>query len=368
VLRLLGEKIIAIDAHIGLLHRGTEKLIESKTYLQSLPYFDRLDYVSMMSQEHTFTLAIEKLANIHISRRAKYIRVLFLELTRILNHLMALTAHIMDIGATTPFLWAFEEREKLMEFYERLSGARMHANYIRPGGVAVDLPIGLLNDIYSFICQFYSRIDEIEELLTTNRIWKQRLINIGVVSSKCAVENSITGIMLRSTGVSWDLRVITPYEIYNELLFAIPIGQLGDNYDRYILRLNEMRESCKIVLQCTNNFTMLDSIKIFNDKFVAPLKSEIRTSMEALINHFLYYGEGFNIPENMTYTATESPKGEFGVFLVADGTNKPYRCKIRSPGYFHLQGLADLLRPENSIADLVSVIGSIDIVFGEIDR
>jgi NADH dehydrogenase (ubiquinone) Fe-S protein 2 len=365
---MLGEKIISIDPHIGLLHRGTEKLIEYKTYIQSLPYFDRLDYVSMMTQEHTYTLAVEQLLKIPVPCRAKYVRVLFLEITRLLNHLMALTAHIMDVGAVTPFLWAFEEREKLLEFYERVSGARMHANYIRPGGVAIDLPIGILQDIHSFILQFSSRIDEIEELLTNNRLWKQRLINVGLITSKLAINCGFTGILLRSTGLSWDLRFSAPYEIYNKLQFKVPIGTKGDNYERYVLRLSEMRESCHIIQQCINCFTKLQPIRILNDKFTQPSKYEIRKSMEALINHFLYYGEGFTIQPTFTYVATESPKGEFGVLLVTDGTNKSYRCKIRSPGYFHLQNLACLLAPENSLADLVSILGSLDVVFGEIDR
>ena len=366
VLELDGEVIVAADPHIGLLHRGTEKLIEQKNYLQALPYFDRLDYVSMMAQEHTYSLAVEKLLNCIVPLRAQYIRVLFLEITRILNHLLALTTHILDVGAITPFLWGFEEREKLMEFYERVSGARMHAAYIRPGGVTQDLPLGLMEDIYVFIKNFSSRIDELEELLTENRIWKQRLVNIGVVTYEEALDWSFSGVLLRGSGVAWDLRKNQPYEIYNKLDFDIPIGKNGDCYDRYLIRINEMRQSINIINQCINNMP-LGIVRTNDYKLFPPSRTYMKESMEALIHHFKLYSEGFSIPTNETYVSTEAPKGEFGVFLVSNNTNKPYRCYIRAPGFAHLQGL-NFMTKGHMIADVVTIIGTQDIVFGEIDR
>ena len=366
ILELEGEVIKKADPHIGLLHRGTEKLIEYKTYFQALPYFDRLDYVSMMCQEHTYSLAIEKLGNIKISLRSQYIRVLFAELTRILNHLLAIGCHAMDVGAMTPFFWAFEEREKLMEFYERVSGARMHAAYIRPGGVASDLPVGLLDDIYIFINQFNFRLDEMEELLTNNRIWKERLVDIGVVNSKQAIDWGFSGVMLRGSGLPWDLRKFQPYEIYSTLNFSIPVGTNGDCYDRYLIRIEEMRQSLHIINQCIQSIPT-GSIKIANSKFVAPVRQEIKNSMEAVIQHFKFYSEGIVLPYGETYTATEAPKGEFGVYLISNNTEKPYRCKIKAPGFTHLQALNEMSKG-HMIADVVTIIGTQDIVFGEIDR
>ena len=366
VLELDGEVVIKADPHIGLLHRGTEKLIEHRNYMQALPYFDRLDYVSMMAQEHAYSLSVEKLLNLEIPIRAQYIRVIFSEITRLLNHLLALTTHILDVGATTPFLWGFEEREKLMEFYERVSGARMHAAYIRPGGVAQDLPLGLINDIYLFINSFNSRVDELEELLTTNRIWKQRLVNIGIVTYKDALDWSFTGVLLRSAGIAWDLRKNQPYEIYNKLDFEVPIGKNGDCYDRYLIRVSEMRQSLNILNQCLNNIPV-GNIKTDDYKIVSPSRALMKHSMESLINHFKLYSEGVDIKKNETYCAIEAPKGEFGVFLVANNTNKPYRCHIRAPGFAHLQGL-DLMSKGHLISDVVTIIGTQDIVFGEIDR
>jgi len=366
VLELRGEIIQRADPHIGLLHRGTEKLIEYKTFLQALPYFDRLDYVSMMAQEHAFSLAVEKVVNCKVPKRSQYIRVIFCEITRILNHLMSITTHAMDVGALTPFLWAFEEREKLMGFYERVSGARMHAAYIRPGGVHQDIPIGLLNDIYLFIRQFFFRIDEIEELLTNNRIWKQRLIDVGIITKKQALDFGFSGVMLRASGIKWDLRKNQSYEIYDKIRFEVPIGYNGDCYDRYKVRLAEMRQSVMIINQCINKIPSGD-IKIRNSKITQPPRTLMKHSMEGLIHHFKFYSEGFIARQAEVYCAVEAPKGEFGIFLVTDDSNKPYRCKIRSPGLNHLQGLNIMV--ENSlIADLVTCIGAIDIVFGEIDR
>lgn len=366
VLELDGEVVVAADPHIGLLHRGTEKLIEQKNYLQALPYFDRLDYVSMMAQEHTYSLAVEKILNCVVPLRAKYIRVMFLEITRLLNHLLALTTHILDVGAITPFLWGFEEREKLMEFYERVSGARMHAAYIRPGGVSQDLPIGLLEDIYTFINNFSSRIDELEELLTENRIWKQRLVNIGVVSYEEALDWAFSGVLLRGSGIAWDLRKNQPYEIYEKLEFDIPLGKNGDCYDRYLIRINEMRQSVNIINQCINQLP-LGVVRTNDHKLFPPTRTSMKESMEALIHHFKLYSEGFAVPHNEIYVSTEAPKGEFGVFLVSNNTNKPYRCYIRAPGFAHLQGL-NFMTKGHMIADVVTIIGTQDIVFGEIDR
>lgn len=366
VLELDGETITYADPHIGLLHRGTEKLIESKNYLQALPYFDRLDYVSMMVQEHCYSLAVESLCNLEIPIRASYIRVLFSEITRILNHLLAVSCHALDVGALTPLLWAFEEREKLMEFYERVSGARMHASYVRPGGVALDLPKGLLDDIYSFVQQFSARIDEIEELLTHNRIWKQRLVDVGVVTYNTALLWGFTGVMLRGSGVSWDLRKDRPYEIYDQLAFNVPKGSVGDCYDRYLIRIQEMRESLSIIQQIINKIPE-GSVKVCDSKYTAPSRGHMKNDMESLIHHFKYYTEGITVPKGQIYTAVEAPKGEFGVFLVSDGTAKPYRCKIRAPGFAHLQGLNEMA-VGHMLADVVTIIGTQDIVFGEVDR
>jgi len=366
VLELDGETITYADPHIGLLHRGTEKLIESKNYLQGLPYFDRLDYVSMMVQEHGYSLAIESLIGLEIPERASYIRVLFSEITRILNHLLAVSCHALDVGALTPLLWAFEEREKLMEFYERVSGARMHASYIRPGGVSLDLPIGLLDDIYSFVLQFSARIDEIEELLTHNRIWKQRLVDIGTVPLEVAMDWGFTGVMLRGSGIDWDLRKDRPYEVYDKLSFKVPVGTAGDCYDRYLIRVQEMRESLGIILQCLNDMPE-GPIKSTDSKYVAPSRFSMKNDMESLIHHFKFYTEGFNITSGQVYQAVEAPKGEFGVFPVSDGSARPYRCKIRAPGFAHLQGL-DVMAQGHMLADVVTIIGTQDIVFGEVDR
>ena len=366
VLELNGEIVNRADPHIGLLHRGTEKLIEYKTYAQALPYFDRLDYVSMMAQEHSYCLAIEKLFNCKIPKRAQYIRVLFAEITRILNHLLAVGCHAMDVGAMTPFLWAFEEREKLMEFYERVSGARMHAAYFRPGGLQVDIPKGLLDDIYMFAEQFTLRLIEMEDMLTENRIWKQRLVDIGTVTAHDACQWGFSGVMLRGSGVCWDLRKTQPYEVYGNLNFDIPVGTNGDCYDRYLIRVFEMKESLKIIEQCLN-LMPTGYIKTNDFKISAPTRVDMKQSMEALIHHFKIYTQGVAIPANETYIGTEAPKGEFGVYLVSDNTNRPYRCKIKAPGFNHLQAL-DFMSKEHLIADVVTIIGTQDIVFGEVDR
>jgi len=366
VLELKGEIVERADPHIGLLHRGTEKLIEYKNYLQALPYFDRLDYVSMMSQEHSYCLAVEKLTNAKIPVRAQYIRVLFAEITRILNHLLAVGCHAMDVGAMTPFLWSFEEREKLMEFYERVSGARMHAAYFRPGGVSMDIPAGLMNDIYLFIEQFNLRLIEVEEMLTENRIWKQRLVDIGVVTSSDACEWGFSGVMLRGSGIKWDLRKTQPYEVYEKLDFEIPAGSNGDCYDRYLIRIFEMKESLKIIEQCLNQIPV-GTVKTSDNKLTPPSRKDIKQSMESLIHHFKMYTQGFVVPYNETYVASEAPKGEFGVYLISNNTNRPYRCKIKAPGFAHLQAL-DVMSRGHLIADVVTIIGTQDIVFGEVDR
>jgi len=373
ILEVHGETVKEAEPHIGLLHRGTEKLIESKTYIQALPYFDRLDYVSMMAQEHVYALAVEKIANCKIPKRAQYIRVLFSELTRILNHLLFLGCHALDVGAMTPLLWAFEEREKLLEFYERVSGARMHAAYFRPGGVAQDLPLGLLDDISFFIENFLSRFSELNAVLSSNRIWKQRLSGIGVVSAETAKSYSFTGPMLRGSGLGWDIRKTNPYESYNFLDFSIPVGSRGDSYDRYKIRMEEMQQSLYISQQCimklsseyvnTNNY----KVKSTNEKIVSPSKYNIKSSMESIIHHFKYFSEAYTLKKGSTYTIIEAPKGELGVFLVSSGDNKPYRCKIRSPGFAHLQGINPMVFG-HLIADVVTVIGTQDIVFGEVDR
>lgn len=366
VLELDGEVVERADPHIGLLHRGTEKLAEYKNYMQVLPYFDRLDYVSMMAQEHCYSLAVEQLLDLEVPIRAKYIRVLFFEITRLLNHLLAVTTHALDVGALTPFLWGFEEREKLMEFYERVSGARLHAAYIRPGGVAFDLPLGLVEDIYSFIKNFAIRLDEMEELLTGNRIWKQRLVDIGVMSAQQALDFGFSGVMLRGSGVQWDLRSVGGYEVYPDLDFYVPIGTNGDCYDRYLIRLEEMRESLYLIEQCLNEMP-LGVVRSEDGKVTPPPRAVMKHSMEALIHHFKLFTEGFSVPEAQAYVAVEAPKGEFGVFLVSDGSSKPYRCRIKAPGFLHLQAL-DAMARGHMIADVVTIIGTQDIVFGEVDR
>ncbi len=366
ILELDGELVRKADPHIGLLHRGTEKLIEYKTYIQALPYFDRLDYVSMMSQEHAYSLAVENLLNCKIPIRAQYIRVIYSEITRILNHILAVTTHAMDVGALTPFLWLFEEREKLMEFYERVSGARMHAAYIRPGGVSQDLPLGLWNDIMQFVEQFFWRLVEVEELLNNNRIWKQRLVDIGIVSAKEALSHGFSGVMLRGSGLPWDLRKTNPYEVYSQLSFNIPVGKNGDCYDRYLIRVYEMYESLNIIKQCLTTLPA-GLVKSDDKKITPPDRTDMKYSMESLIHHFKLYSEGFNVPKNETYGCVEAPKGEFGAYLVSDGSNKPYRCKIKAPGFLHLQSLNSMSKG-HMIADVVTIIGTQDIVFGEIDR
>ena len=366
VLELNGEVIKKADPHIGLLHRGTEKLIEYKTFLQALPYFDRLDYVSMMSQEHVYAIAVEKLLGCSIPVRASYIRIIFLELTRILNHLLGITTHALDIGALTPMLWAFEEREKIMDFYERVSGARMHAAYIRPGGVRYDIPKGLAEDIYKFCTQFSSRLNELEELLTNNAIWKQRLIGIGTLQFKDIISMGFTGVLSRSSGIPWDIRKKESYELYKTLSFLIPIGIRGDSYDRYLVRMFEMRQSISLIIQSISMLTN-GLLNVDNSKITPPSKYSIKTSMESLIHHFKYFSEGFHIRKSHCYVATEAPKGETGVYLICNNTNRPYRCKIRTPGFAHLQGLHSMTIG-HLIADLVAIIGTLDIVFGEVDR
>lgn len=366
ILKLQGEVVFQADPHIGFLHRGSEKLIEHKTYLQALPYFDRFDYIAMMCNEHCFSLAVESLLHIDISLRAKYIRVIFSEITRLLNHLLAVGSAALDLGAMTVMLWFFEEREKLLEFYERVSGARMHANYIRPGGVREDIPLGLLEDIYDFCLRLPHRLDEAEELLTNNRIWRNRLVDIGVVTKNDAEKNGFSGVMLRSTGVLWDLRKNFPYEIYNDLHFEIPVGSNGDCYDRYIMRMEEMRQSISIILQCINNIKN-GPVKVSNSKIAIPSRNLMKNSIEGLIHHFKIFSEGYNVPKGETFTCIEAPKGELGVYLVSIGENKPYRCHLKAPGYVHLQSV-NLLSKGHFLADIVSIIGAFDIVFGEIDR
>lgn len=366
ILEMDGEVVNKSDPHIGLLHRGTEKLIEHKTYAQAVPYFDRLDYVSPMCQEHAYALTVEKLLNCEVPKRAQYIRVLFSELTRILNHAMNIGTQAVDLGATTPLLWLFEEREKIMEFYERVSGSRMHANYFRPGGVAQDLPDGLLEDIEVFNNNFLKNLADVETLLNNNRIWKQRLVGIGVVSQKQAMDWGFSGPMLRGSGIEWDLRKSNPYDVYDELDFDVPIGTQGDCYDRYLVRVEEMYQSVKIIHQCLNKIPK-GPIKSIDSKITPPTRSEMKESMEAMIHHFKLYTEGYNVPAGEAYVAVEAPKGEFGVYLYSDGSNKPYRCRIKAPGFAHLQGL-DFMAKGHLMADVVSIISSLDIVFGEIDR
>ena len=366
ILELDGEVVEKIDPHIGLLHRGTEKLIEHKTYTQSIPYFDRLDYVAPMNQEHAFALAIEKLLNIEVPIRGQYIRVLFCEIGRILSHLLNITTQALDVGALTPSLWGFEERETLMTFYERVSGSRLHANYFRPGGVHKDLPRGLSDDIILFCKNFPKVIDDLESLLTDNRIFKQRNVDIGVVKKQEALDHSFSGVMLRGSGVPWDLRRSQPYECYNEFDFKIPIGINGDCYDRYLCRIEEMRESVKIIKDCIKKMPS-GPVKSVDGKISPPKKENLKQSMESLIHHFKLFSEGFRVPEGEVYTAVEAPKGEFGVYLISDGSNKPYKCKIRAPGFSHLQAM-DYLLKGHMLADVPAVLGSLDIVFGEVDR
>jgi NADH-quinone oxidoreductase subunit D len=366
VLELEGEVVDRTDPHIGLLHRGTEKLIEYRPYLQSVGYFDRLDYVSMMCQEHAYVLAIENLLGIEIPKRAQYIRVLFSEITRILNHLLNITTMALDIGAMTPLLWGFEEREKLMEFYERVSGARMHANYFRPGGVAREMPAGLTDDIRAWMATFPKVLDDIERLLNENRIFRQRTVDIGVVTADEAIDLGFTGPMLRASGVPWDLRKSQPYEVYHLMDFDVPVGRHGDCYDRYLVRMAEMRQSLRIMAQCLDQMP-LGPVKIQDFKIVPPPRLELKRSMEALIHHFKLYTEGFHVPAGETYAMVEAPKGEFGVYLIADGTNRPYRCRVRASSFPHLAAL-DFMARGHMLPDIPAIIGAIDIVFGEIDR
>jgi len=368
VLELDGEVVERVDPHIGLLHRGTEKLMEARTYLQNVPYFDRLDYVAPMNQEHAFCLAIERLSGIEVPVRAQLIRVLFCEIGRILNHLLNVTTQAMDVGALTPPLWGFEEREKLMVFYERASGARLHANFFRPGGVRQDLPDALIDDIEAWAKAFHKPLGDIDRLITGNRIFKQRNVDIGVVSREQAMAWGFSGVMVRGSGIAWDLRRSQPYECYSELDFEIPLGVNGDCYDRYLCRMQEMRESVKIMLQCVERLRKTPGPVLTEDNKVAPpRRGEMKRSMEALIHHFKLYTEGLHTPAGEIYAAVEAPKGEFGVFLVSDGGNKPYRCKIRAPGFAHLSAM-DWLCRGHMLADVSAILGSLDIVFGEVDR
>ncbi len=370
VLELDGEVVERVDPHIGLLHRGTEKLIEYKTYLQAIPYFDRLDYVAPMNQEHAFALAVERLLEIEVPMRAQLIRVLYCEIGRILSHLLNVTTQAMDVGALTPPLWGFEEREKLMVFYERASGARMHSAYFRPGGVHQDLPPELIDDIEAFCDPFLLVCDDIEGLLTDNRIFKQRNVDIGVVSLEDCWKWGFSGVMVRGSGAPWDLRKAQPYECYEEMEFDIPIGKNGDCYDRYLIRMEEMRQSVRIMKQCLEKLRSPEGqgpIASTDGKVVAPKRAEMKRSMEALIHHFKLYTEGYHVPEGEVYAHVEAPKGEFGVYLVSDGSNKPYRCKIRAPGFAHLQAM-DFICRGHMLADVSAVLGSLDIVFGEVDR
>jgi NADH-quinone oxidoreductase subunit D len=368
VLELDGEVVERVDPHIGLLHRGTEKLIEAKTYLQAVPYFDRLDYVAPMNQEHAFCLAVEKLLGIEVPRRAQLIRVLYSEIGRLLSHLLNVTTQAMDVGALTPPLWGFEEREKLMMFYERASGARMHAAYFRPGGVHQDLPPGLVDDIGAFCDPFLKVCDDLERLLTDNRIFKQRNVDIAVVKLEDAWNWGFSGVMVRGSGAAWDLRRAQPYECYSELEFDIPVGKNGDCYDRYCIRMEEMRQSIRIMKQCVDRLRKEPGrVTVDDHKIVPPKRGEMKRSMEALIHHFKLYTEGYHVPEGEVYAAVEAPKGEFGVYLVSNGTNKPYKCKIRAPGFAHLQAM-DWLCKGYMLADVSAILGSIDIVFGEVDR
>ncbi len=366
ILEMDGEVITRADPHIGLLHRGTEKLIEYKTYLQAVPYFDRLDYVSPMCQEHAYALSVEKLLGCQIPRRGQFIRVLFSEITRILNHIMAVTTQALDVGAMTPLLWMFEEREKMMGFYEKVSGSRMHSAYIRPGGVHQDLPDGLLEEIAEFAKNFPKLIDDLEMLLTENRIFKQRMAEIGIVSKEQALDWGFSGPMIRGSGIAWDLRKSQPYEVYDELDFDIPVGKHGDSYDRYLIRVQEMRESIKIISQCLEKMPE-GPVSTSDTKISPPKRPEMKHSMEALINHFKLFTEGYHVPKGEAYAAVEAPKGEFGVYVISDGGNKPHRCRVRAPGFAHLQGLEFMVKG-HMLADVVTVISTQDIVFGEVDR
>ena len=366
ILDLDGEVVERADPHIGLLHRGTEKLIETKTYLQAIPYFDRLDYVAPMNQEHAFALAIEKLMKVDVPKRGQYIRVLFSEVGRLLSHLLNVTTTAMDVGAMTPITWGFDEREKLLDFYEEVSGSRFHANYFRAGGVHQDLPNGLLEKINDFCISFPKVVDDMETLLTENRIFKQRNVDIGKISKEEAVDNGFSGFVLRASGVPWDLRRSQPYDSYEDFDFKVPIGKNGDCYDRYLCQMDEMRESVKIMMQCINN---MPSGEVINRdaKIAPPKRAEMKESMAAIIHHFKFFTEGFHVPEGEIYTAVEAPKGEFGVYLISDNTSRPYRCKIRAPGFSHLQAF-NLLSKGHLLADVPAILGSLAIVFGEVDR
>jgi len=368
IMELDGEVVERVDPHIGLLHRGTEKLIEARTYMQAIPYFDRLDYVAPMTQEHAYCLAIERLMSLEVPKRAQIIRVLYSEISRLLSHLLNVTTQAMDVGALTPPLWGFEEREKLMIFYERASGSRMHAAYFRPGGVHQDLPPDLIDDIEAFCDPFLKVCDDLEDLLTGNRIFKQRNVDVGIVRIEEAWAWGYSGVMLRGSGAAWDLRKAQPYEVYGELDFDIPVGKNGDNFDRYCIRMEEMRQSIGIMKQCVSLLRLTPGLIAAPDhKVVPPKRGEMKRSMEALIHHFKLYTEGFHVPAGEVYAAVEAPKGEFGVYLVSDGTNKPYRCKVRSPGFAHLQSMDHLCRGY-MLADVSAILGSLDIVFGEVDR
>jgi NADH-quinone oxidoreductase subunit D len=370
VLELDGEIVARVDPHIGLLHRGTEKLIEYKTYMQAVPYFDRLDYVAPMNQEHAFCLAAEKLLGIEVPRRGQLIRVLYCEIGRLLSHTLNVTTHALDVGALTPPLWAFEEREKMMAFYERASGARLHAAYFRVGGVHQDLPPKLIDDIEAFCAPFLKSVDDLDTLLTDNRIFKQRLVDIGVISLEEAWNRAFSGVMVRGSGAAWDLRKAQPYECYAEMDFDVPVGKNGDCFDRYLIRMEEMRQSVRIMRQCIAKLRSKDGqgpVMVADHKISPPRRADMKRSMEALIHHFKLYTEGFHVPAGEVYAAVEAPKGEFGVYLIADGTNKPYKCKIRAPGFAHMSGM-DYLSRGHMLADCCSVLGSLDIVFGDVDR
>jgi len=366
ILEMEGETVVRADPHIGLLHRGTEKLIEHKTYLQALPYFDRLDYVAPMSQEHAFALAVEKLLDIKVPLRGQYIRVLYAEISRLLNHLLNISSFALDVGAMTPFLWAFDRRETMMEFYERASGSRLHAAYFRPGGVAMDLPPNLLEDIATFIATFPPLLEDIRCLLDENRIFKQRTVDIGIVSTEDAKSWGFSGPMLRASNCAWDLRKAAPYDVYEKMDFKVAVGKNGDCYDRYLVRMLEMEESVKIIQQCLEQMPG-GPVKTQDPKVSPPSRAEMKHSMEALIHHFKLYSEGYHVPKGQTYTAVEAPKGEFAVYLVADGSNKPYRCKIRAPGFAFLQAM-DFMSRGHMLADVSAILASMDVVFGEIDR
>lgn len=370
VLRLIldmdGEVIERADPHIGLLHRGTEKLVEHKTYLQALPYLDRLDYVSPMSQEHAYAIAVERLLGLEVPLRGQYIRVMFAEITRILNHILNLTTYAFDVGAMTPLLWGFEEREIMLGFYEQVSGARMHAAYFRPGGVHQDLPDGMEQEIYTYTDRCLKFIDDMEELLTENRIFKQRTVDIGIVKAEEAIDWGFTGPMIRASGIAWDLRKSQPYDAYADMDFDIPVGKSGDCYARYLVRVEEMRQSIRIIRQCIENMPKGPYIAD-NNKVVPPLRENMKSSMEAMIHHFKLYTEGFRVPAGEVYAAVEAPKGEFGVYLVSDGSNRPYRCKFRAPSYMFLQAM-EFMSKGHMLADAVAIIGAMDLVFGEVDR